>query len=80
MLSLAAALMPPATRGSATGAATLDQLGSALGEQPMPSCPAGSWRVTARISGGLAQISNLHESRVIRKAEVEAYLRKGKPW
>ncbi len=46
----------------------------------MPSCPAGSWRVTARISGGLAQISNLHESRVIRKAEVEAYLRKGKPW
>jgi hypothetical protein len=35
--------------------------------------------VTARISGGLAQISNNHESRVIRKAEVEAYLRKGKP-
>jgi len=26
------------------------------------------------------QISNNHESRVIRKAEVEAYLRKGKPW
>jgi len=26
------------------------------------------------------QISNHHESRVIRKAEVETYLRKGKPW
>jgi hypothetical protein len=26
------------------------------------------------------QISNNHESRVIRKADVEAYLRKGKPW
>jgi hypothetical protein len=36
--------------------------------------------VTARISGGLLQISNHYESRVIRKAEVEAYLRKGKPW
>jgi hypothetical protein len=36
--------------------------------------------VTARISGGLVQISNNHESRVIRKAEVEAYLRNGRPW
>jgi hypothetical protein len=36
--------------------------------------------VTARITGGLVQISNNHESRVIRKAEVETYLRKGKPW
>ena len=35
--------------------------------------------MTARISGGLLQISNNHESRVIRKADVEAYLRKGKP-
>ena len=68
--------MPPATRG----AATRDQLGSTLGEKPTPSGPAGPWRVTARISGGLVQISNNHESRVIRKAEVEAYLRKGKPW
>jgi len=68
--------MPPATRG----AATRHHLGSALGEKPMPSGPAGPWRVTARISGGLVQISNNHESRVIRKAEVEAYLRKGKPW
>ncbi len=42
--------------------------------------PAGPWRVTASITGGLVQISNNHESRVIRKAEVEAYLRKGKPW
>lgn len=64
--------MPPAIRGSANG--------SALGEKPIPSCPAGPWRVTARISGGLVHISNNHESRVIRKAEVEAYLRKGKPW
>ena len=46
----------------------------------MPSDPAGPWRVTARISGGLVQISNNHESRVIRKAEVEAYLRTGKSW
>ena len=46
----------------------------------MPTGPAGPWRVTARISGGLLLISNNHESRVIRKAEVEAYLRKGKPW
>ena len=46
----------------------------------MPSDPTGPWRVTARISGGLAQISNNHESRVIRKAKLETYLRKGKPW
>lgn len=77
--------MPPATRGSAirgsgTGAATRDQLGSVLGEKPISSGPGGPWRVTARISGGLVQISNNHESRVIRKAEVEAYLRKSKPW
>jgi len=63
--------MPPATRGAANGLA--------LGEQPMPSDPTGPWRVTARITGGLVQISNNHESRVIRKAELETYLRKGKP-
>lgn len=68
--------MPPATRGSSTGA----RLGPVLSEKTMPSEPAGPWRVTARISGGLVQISNHHESRVIRKAEVEAYIRKGKPW
>jgi len=68
--------MPPATRG----AATRDQLGSALGEKPISSGPAGPWRVTARISGGLVQISNNHESRVIRKAEMETYLRAGKSW
>jgi hypothetical protein len=72
--------MPPATRGSANGASTGDLLSSALSEKPVPSVPAGPWRVTARISGGLVQISNHHESRVIRKAEVETYLRKGKPW
>jgi hypothetical protein len=48
--------------------------------QPKAAVPAGPWRVTASISSGLVQISNHHESRVIRKAEVEAYLRKGKPW
>ena len=31
----------------------------------------------ARISGGLVQISNNNESSLIRKAEVEAYLRTG---
>ena len=72
--------MPPATRGSATGAVTGDLPGSVQGEKPISTGPAGPWRVTARISGGLVQISNNHESRVIRKAEVEAYLRKGKPW
>ena len=48
--------------------------------QPSATDPAGPWRVTASITGGLVQISNHHESRVIRKAEVETYLRKGKPW
>jgi len=72
--------MPPALRVSTTGAATGDRLGSVLGEKPISSEPAGLWRVTARISGGLVQISNNHESRVIRKAEAETYLRKGKPW
>jgi hypothetical protein len=68
--------MTPAT----PGAATRHHLGSALSEKPNSSGPTSPWRVTARISGGLVQISNNHESRVIRKAEVEAYLRKGKPW
>ena len=67
--------MTPAT----PGASTRHHLGSSLGEKPISSGQAGPWRVTARISGGLVQISNNHESRVIRKAEVEAYLRKGKP-
>lgn len=51
-----------------------------LSQKSISSDPAGPWRVTARISGGLVQISNNHESRVIRKAEVETYLPKGKPW
>ena len=62
------------------GAVTGDRLGSALGEKPKPSGPAGPWRKTARISGGLVEISNQHESRVIRKAEVEPYMGKGKSW
>jgi len=48
--------------------------------QPSATGPAGPWRVTASLTGGLVQISNHHESRVIRKAEVETYLRQGKPW
>ena len=67
--------MPPATRGTATR-----DLHGRVEREPVSSEPAGPWRVTARISGGLVQISNHHESRVIRKAEVETYLRMGKPW
>ncbi|NQV11321.1 MAG: hypothetical protein HQ527_09195 [Cyanobacteria bacterium] len=68
--------MPPAPRG----AATRDLHGRLLRDKPVPPGPPGPWRVTARISGGLVQISNNHESRVIRKAEVEAYLCTGKSW
>jgi hypothetical protein len=52
----------------------------AVATQPSATGPAGPWRETASITGGLVQISNHHESRVIRKAEVETYLRQGKPW
>ncbi|WP_255095128.1 hypothetical protein [Synechococcus sp. J7-Johnson] len=60
-----------------------DELAAVLGEAPAGPAepgPAGPWFVTASITGGLVQISNNHESRVIRKAELETYLRKGKPW
>jgi len=33
------------------------------------------WRVTAKVSGGQVQISNNLESRVVRKEQVELYLR-----
>jgi hypothetical protein len=36
--------------------------------------------VTARVGASQVQISNQHESRVIRKVEQETYLRAGKPW
>ena len=52
----------------------------AVATQPSATGPAGPWRETASITGGLVQISSHHESRVIRKAEVETYLRKGRPW
>ncbi|MCT0249061.1 hypothetical protein [Synechococcus sp. CS-205] len=52
----------------------------AVATQPSATGAAGPWRVTASITGGLVQISNHHESRVIRRAEVETYLRQGKPW
>ncbi len=54
-----------------------DALAAVLGEAPAWPAEPGPWRVTASITGGLVQISNNHESRVIRKAELEAYLRKG---
>jgi hypothetical protein len=71
--------MPPSTR---------DLLASVLGELPrseqaLPAAiaapvaerPAGPWRVTARMHGGQVQISNSRESRVVRKEQVEVYLR-----
>jgi hypothetical protein len=57
-----------------------DALAALLGEAPAGPAESGPWRPTASITGGLVQTSNHQESRVIRKAEVEAYLRKGKPW
>ncbi|MEA5414141.1 hypothetical protein [Synechococcus sp. BA-132 BA5] len=74
--------MPPSTR---------DLLAAVLGERPLTteksidasphSPPAaadpspGPWRVTAQMHGGRVQISNNRESRVVRKQEVEVYLR-----
>ena len=76
------AAMPPSTR---------DLLAEVLGERPLtseasvvasphpPSAVAdpspGPWRVTAEVHGGRVQISNNRESRVVRKQEVEVYLR-----
>ncbi|MCP9820017.1 hypothetical protein KBZ18_11005 [Synechococcus sp. Cruz-9H2] len=57
-----------------------DALAAVLGEAPAGPAEPGPWRVTASFTGGLVQISNNRESLVIRKAELEAYLRKGKPW
>ena len=68
-----------------------DLLASLLGESPQqaPAAsaqpkehplrargPAGPWRVTASASGGRVQISNNHESRLIRKLHLDGYLRK----
>lgn len=68
-----------------------DLLASLLGEspqqaQPAPAQPqehplrargpAGPWRVTASASGGRVQISNNHESRLIRKLHMDGYLKK----
>lgn len=74
--------MPPSTR---------DLLADVLGERPLTteksinasprpasaSCDPspGPWRVTAEVHGGRVQISNSRESRVVRKQEVEVYLR-----
>ena len=57
-----------------------DELAALLGESPAaldarPASP-GPWRVTASMSGQKVQISNNHESRVIRKLELETYLRR----
>jgi hypothetical protein len=66
--------------GEAPAAAVLQPEQPKVVAPPRATGTAGPWRVTASITGGLVQISNHHESLVIRKAEVEAYLRKGKPW
>ena len=74
--------MPPTTR---------DLLAEVLGERQLTAAPSaapplrpsaasadsapGPWRVTAQVHGGKVQISNNLESRVVRKAEVEVYLR-----
>ncbi|WP_254992577.1 hypothetical protein [Cyanobium sp. Cruz CV11-17] len=66
-------------------------MAAVLGERPLtseasvvatphpPSAAAdpspGPWRVTAQMHGGRVQISNNRESRVVRKQEVEVYLR-----
>ncbi|WP_162922805.1 hypothetical protein [Synechococcus sp. SynAce01] len=58
------------------------ELAALLGEVPAVAAPAprpaspGPWRVTASMSGQKVQISNNHESRVIRKLELETYLRR----
>jgi hypothetical protein len=63
------------------------ELAALLGEAPVPAAlePAaavagpvapGPWKVTARMSGGMVQISNNLQSRVVRKEEVETYLRR----
>lgn len=40
-----------------------------------PPCQPGPWRVTAQASGGRVQITNNRESRLVRKQELELYLR-----
>ncbi|WP_143593581.1 hypothetical protein [Synechococcus sp. 1G10] len=57
-----------------------EALAALLGEAPAEPAEPGPWRATAAMTGGLVQISNNRESRVIRKAELESYLRKGKAW
>lgn len=70
---------------------TRDLLAEVLGERQLTAAPSatpssrpqasnpdsspGPWRVTAQVHGGKVQISNNRESRVVRKAEVEVYLR-----
>ena len=83
--------LPIRTHRAAMAPTTRDLLAEVLGERqltetlsaPPPSRPAassadaapGPWRVTAQVHGGRVQISNNRESRVVRKAEVEVYLR-----
>ncbi len=74
--------MPPSTRDLLAEVLGERQLTAAQGAAP-PLCPPassadvapGPWRVTAQVHGGKVQISNNRESRVVRKAEVEVYLR-----
>lgn len=76
---------------AAIAISTRDLLAEALGERlqtseasvvaaPCPPMPAadpspGPWRVTAQVHGGRVQINNNRESRVVRKQELEVYLR-----
>jgi len=80
--------MPPATRdllASVLGERPLPStpagaVAAPVAPSPPPNGPPGPWRVTARVGASQVQISNQHESRVIRKVEQETYLRAGKPW
>jgi hypothetical protein len=47
----------------------------ALPRPAAPPCQPGPWRVTAQASGGRVQITNACESRLVRKQELELYLR-----
>lgn len=54
---------------------------AAASAKPAPAAAEhpGPWRVSAKLSGGQLQISNRHESRVIRNEELELYLRSHGP-
>jgi len=75
--------MPPGTRdllASVLGERPLvtspaDPVVAPVAPPPPPQGPPGPWRLTARVGASQLQISNQPESRVIRKVELETYLR-----